>query len=233
MEKAIVVCSGGLDSCVTAYYVKNKLKFKDIFLLFFDYGQRARIEERKCAKSCAIKIGANFLEIRLDIKDLLSGDLINSKAANKIKRKDLKDTKNESDKWYVPHRNLIFLSYALAIAETRKIRNIFVGFKSEGVESYPDTTKGFVKQLNKLESEFGAGIHISAPMIDRDKEDIVSLGEEMGLNFGETISCYAPKRGMHCGTCLSCRLRQESFYWANIRDPTEYLERMKDFASAN
>lgn len=235
MKNAIVLCSGGLDSVVTSYYIKKKLGYDGLIVLFFDYSQKTVEKERECAKSCCDSLGGEFNEIKLDWLEKISNSLINKNGkVKKVTRDDLKDSKEESEKYYVPCRNTIFLSYALALADSLFIKNkeiwdVFVGFKCEGKESYPDTTQKFVEIFNKI-GEVGCSerIKILAPLIEKDKEDIIKLGEESGVDFRKTISCYIGKE-KHCGCCLACRLRQEGFYWAGIKDPTEYKERMKDF----
>lgn len=237
MKKAIVLCSGGLDSVTTAYYVK-KSGYSNIIMLFFDYGQKTFIKERECSKKCAKNIGANFIEVDLKWLGKISYSLINKKGKiNRISIKDLKNSNIESKRYYVPCRNSMFLMYALSIAESEFVNkknkyDIFVGFKCEGKEAYADTTKEFVKEMNELakiscSSEF----KIIAPLIKKDKEDIIILGKSLGVDFKDTFSCYVGKN-KHCGTCLACRLRQEGFYWANLKDPTEYKEKMKDFRRA-
>ena len=238
MKSAIVLCSGGIDSVTTAYYVKKKLYYADILVLFFNYGQKPLPAEKKFSKKCAEKIGANFLEADLKWLGKISGSLINKFGkTEKINRKNLKDTKSESEKFYVPCRNTIFLVHALALAESiyikdGKVSDIFVGFKNEGKESYPDTTKEFVRRINNLsEISCQEKFKIIAPLIKMDKEDIISLGKKIDVDFKETTSCYVGKKE-HCGFCLACRLRQEGFYWANIKDPTKYKNKMNDFRIA-
>ncbi len=235
MKSAVILCSGGLDSVTTAHYVKNKLKYDSIKILFFNYVQRNLEGEEMFAKICADEIGAEFMKISLDWLGRISDSLINSnKEAKKLKRDDLKDTKEESNKYYVPCRNTLFLTYALAYAESLFIKNneksdIFVGFKCEGKESYPDATKTFLKAMNKL-GKIGCStdFKIIAPLIEKDKEDIISLGIKLGIDFTKTLSCYiGPKN--HCGVCLACKLRQEGFYWANVKDPTIYGESSKSY----
>ena len=228
MNSAIVLCSGGLDSITTANYVKKKLCYKKIKILFFNYRQKTIFQERKFSKKCAEKLGAEFMEINLKWLGEISNSLINKTGkVKKMNKNDLKDTKKESEKFYVPCRNTIFLTYALAIAESlffkrKEISDIFVGFKNEGKESYPDTTKRFVKQINRLsEISCQKKFRIMAPLIEKDKEDIILLGGKLGVDFRDTFSCYIGK-SMHCGFCLSCRLRQAGFYWANEEDPTKY-----------
>jgi len=228
-KSAIILCSGGLDSVVTAFYVKKKLKYDNLRILFFDYGQKSLKQERKYSSLCARQIGAEFMEIKLDWLGKISNSLINKPGKiKKLNRKDLKDTSKESQKFYVPCRNTIFLTYALAIAESIFLKDktksdIFVGFKCEGKESYPDTTKGFIREINNLSKLSCAGkFKIYAPLIEKDKEDIVLLAKKLGVEFKNNFSCYSPIKNKHCGYCLACKLRQEGFYWANVDDPTIY-----------
>jgi len=208
--------------------VKKRLDYRKIIVLFFDYGQKNLLKEEEFSRETSKIIGGEFFKIKLPgLKDL-SDSLINSQGdAEKIE--NLKNTKKESDKFYVPCRNTIFLSYALALAESLYIRegkvsDIFVGFKSEGKEPFPDATPDFLKKLNSLsEVSCAMPFKVIAPFIEKDKEDLIRAGEGMGLDFEKTFSCYVGKEN-HCGTCLACRLRQKGFKWAGIKDPTKYLE---------
>ena len=237
MKNAIILCSGGIDSVVTAYCIKKKLKYSNLIILFLDYNQRTLKQERKCAKRTAAELKAKFMEINISELSKISTSLINKKTkAKKVNRKELKNTEKESLKYYVPCRNIIFLVYALALSESLQIKNkekwdIFTGFKCEGKEAYPDTTKEFVKEINKLK-KISTSIKgkIIAPLINLDKDEIISLGKKLKVNFKDTHSCYISNQ--HCGYCLACRLRQEAFYWANEKDPTSYKIKMKDFRLA-
>lgn len=230
-KNAIVVCSGGLDSTVTAYYVRRKLGYDNLIILFFDYEQRTLKQEKKCAQICAQELKAKFKEIKLpELAKISTSMLNNNKKANKISKEQLKNTKEESNNWYVPCRNSVFLIYALAIAEAEYIKNkkifdIFTGFKNEGKEAYPDTTPEFVKAINKFgRISTQRSFKIIAPLIKKDKEDIIKLGEKIGVDFKKTYTCYAGAGRKHCGACLSCKLRQQGFYWAGIEDLTEYKD---------
>tara|TARA_Y100000310_G_scaffold341589_1_gene441228 strand:- start:95 stop:766 length:672 start_codon:yes stop_codon:yes gene_type:complete len=221
MGNAIVLCSGGLDSVVTAYKIRGD--YEKMVILFFNYGQRTLIVEREFSKECAKDLGAEFREIKIEeLKEMSPSFLTRDVEFNKLTKEDLKDTKKESENWYVPFRNGVFLSYAVALAESFKIKegkefDIFIGFKNEGKESYPDTTKEFVSGFNLLQ-----GTKIIAPLIEMDKEDIIKLGFELGVDFTKTHSCYTSNDG-HCGECLSCNLRKEGFRWSGSCDPTAYL----------
>lgn len=230
MSNALIVCSGGLDSVTTAFFVKKKLNYDSIKILFFDYGQRNCAMEKKCARDCCNAVGAEFLEISLDYLDKISTSLLNSSSEHKkLTKEDLRNSKEEGDKWYVPARNLIFLSNALSLAESLQIRgegffDIFVGFKNEGIEPFPDATLEFLEKLNSVSEIATKGkFKIFAPLIEKDKEDVVALAKELGVDFTRTFSCYVGGE-KHCGNCLACKLRQQGFYWAGVDDPTEYLE---------
>ncbi len=226
-KNAIILCSGGLDSVVTAYYVKNKLKYSKLIILFFNYGQRTIKSERKFSRKCAEDLNVEFKEIKLEELNKISTSIINTnRKAKKISREDLKNTRKESNKFYVPLRNTVFLVYAIALAESlfikqKNIYEIFVGFKNEGNESYPDTTNKYVKEINNLiKITTNGNFIVKAPLINKDKEDIINLGTKLGVKFTHTHSCYISN--IPCGTCLSCMLRKEGFYWSGIKDQTKY-----------
>lgn len=228
MRKAIILCSGGLDSTVTAHLIKKRYNYEKIAILFFNYSQKSLQAERKASKACAKEINADFIEISLPELGKLSSSLINKPGKTK-EVKSLKDTREESKKWYVPCRNTIFLSYALAFAESEYIKSktpsdIFVGFKCEGREHYPDTTPEYVNEMNNL-SKISCifPFRIIAPLIKMDKEDIIHLGVKLNLSLDKTFSCYVGT-SMHCGRCLACKLRKAGFHWAGIKDPTRYSQ---------
>ena len=231
MKQAIILCSGGLDSATTAFLVGKNKKYGKIKVLFFNYGQRSLRLERKASKYVASRIKAYFQEIPLSaLKSIAEGPM--TKKEKVVQSKSLKDTSTESDAWYVPCRNLVFLSHALAIAEKdfvdkKMVSDIYVGFKSEGKEPYPDTTEGFVASINSLSKQSCAyPFKVIAPLIKMDKEDIISLAVSLGLETEKTYSCYVGKN-KQCGTCLACKLRRAGFYWANVKDKTDYLEDFK------
>lgn len=229
MKEALILCSGGLDSVVTAHKVATSKKYYKKTILFFDYGQNNLRNELKSSRQCAHHVKANFLIVKLVFPYSNSSSLLGgSKQNRKISRKQLADTRKESKKWYVPARNLIFLSYALSTAERMTLESgrrvdIFVGFKCEGTDPYPDSTQDFVDSLNRVSEK---GIYsrpkIYAPLIKLDKEEIIQLGIRLGVELEHTFSCYSGER-KHCGKCLACMLRKEGFYWAGVSDPTNYL----------
>jgi len=226
IKNAIILCSGGIDSVTTAFYVKEKLKYPKLTLLFFDYNQKSLNSERKFSKLTAKNLKADFIEIKLQELNKLSTSLINIKGKHKrLSMKELKDTKAQTNDFYVPARNHIFISYALALADKLYLKNktksdIFLGFKNEGNNPYPDSTKEFAKNANKIAEATLSKPKILTPLIDLDKEDIINLAFILNVNLKHTHSCYISNK--HCGSCLSCALRKAGFYWANQQDNTEY-----------
>jgi 7-cyano-7-deazaguanine synthase len=221
MKRAIVLCSGGLDSVVCAHYIRKKLSYTSINLLFFNYGQRTVQAERKAAKQCAHDIRATFQEILLPLAHL-NVPLV-SKSTKVKSSHQVRDTTKEHNAWYVPGRNTLFLAHAFSTVEKMAAKDkvdIFVGFKCEGKEPYPDTTPEYVSSINQLLHIAFKNITLLAPFITKDKEDIIALGNKLGVDFTKTISCYTSNN--HCGSCLACRLRKQGFYWANVSDPTSY-----------
>jgi len=230
-KNAIVLCSGGIDSVTTAFYVKNKLNYKSLTIMFFNYNQRNIKPEIFFSKQCAKSLKANFVGINVSNLSKFSLSLLNSKKMHKrLSRSNLSNTKEESKDWYVPARNLVFLSYALAFSDflflNKKIKSdIFVGFKNEGSENFPDTSKTFVKQMNNISKETTESKpKIIAPLIEKDKEDIIELATKLKVDLKNTFSCYTSSDLRHCGTCLACMLRKEGFHWSNIEDPAIYKE---------
>ena len=230
MKIAIILCSGGLDSVVVSYFVKDK--YSKIKFLFFDYGQRALKEEEYCSRKIAEKLKAEFIKVDLKWLGKISVSSINKKGKYKeTTEKDLEDAKKEIINWLVPARNSIFLINALAFAESeflksKEIYEIIIGLKNEGREHMKDTTPEFLKKINELAEE---GTHdgtykILAPLIELDKTEVIKLGNNLKVPFELTYSCYVESKKdlTHCGKCLNCMLRKKSFYWGGVKDPTSY-----------
>ncbi|MFH1307836.1 MAG: 7-cyano-7-deazaguanine synthase [archaeon] len=227
MNSVVLLASGGLDSYVTAHYIKNKAR--KIKILFFNYGQKCLEEELFCVKKLAKEIKAE-LEV-IDIKWLgkISTSLINK---NKVSGKE------EIIKWYVPCRNTIFLSIALAHVESEFLSksdkyDIYLGIKHEGDIQFNDTTNEFLKRMNKLaEKAIQKGDYkIIAPFLNKDKEEIIELGEKLKLHLENTYSCYLGKGfakinnkkiPIHCGKCSACLARKKGFKFSSVRDPSIY-----------
>ena len=229
MKNAIILCSGGLDSVTTAYYIKDK--YKKLKFLFFDYKQRAIKEEEFCCREIAKRLNGEFIKINLNWLGEISTAMLNKEG--EIKETTEKDLENNKEilNWWVPCRNSVFLINALAFAESEFLKNnkkydIIIGLKNEGREHFKDTTPEFLAKMNELAKEAtnDGNYKIIAPLIEMDKTEVTKLGEKLKVPFELTYSCYieSDKKLIHCGKCLNCMLRKKGFYWSNIKDPTSY-----------
>lgn len=240
MKNAIILVSGGLDSVVTAYYVKYKLNYDNIIFLFFDYNQRTLKQEEFCSRYHADKLKASFKKIDLKWLGEISTAMLNKDEVREVKDEDLGNIEKERQdiiNYWVPCRNSLFLLSGLAHAESLFISkneryDVFIGIKCEGKIAMKDTTPSFMEAMNKLGEE---GTHhgdykLLAPLIDKDKDEIVKIGKELGVDFRYTYSCYVGNDyedgiPVHCGKCSNCKQRQKGFYWANVEDVSEYKKK--------
>jgi len=238
-KNAIILCSGGIDSVTTAYYVKNKLKYNNLVLIFIDYNQKSLKNELYCVRQTSKKLKAKLIIIKLPWLGSFSTSLINKSGTKTTSESDLSSPKKlkETDKiWWVPCRNTAFIISALAYAESqylnKKIKyNIFVGFKNEGQANFKDQTPEFLRSINNLQkyATQPGNFKIKAPLIKLDKEDIIKLGNKLRINYKHTFSCYTSKKQksnlpVHCGKCIACQSRKKGFYWSNIKDPSLYKD---------
>jgi 7-cyano-7-deazaguanine synthase len=223
VKKAILLLSGGLDSS-TCGLIARDMGF-EIYALSFSYGQR-----HTCELLAARKV-ASFLGVRehriVDIDlSALGGSALTSSDIDIPK-----DGANTGvPATYVPARNLIFLSYALAWAEVQgDCQDIFIGVNHIDYSGYPDCRPEFIAAFQKtanlatVAGTNGCELTIHAPLMQYSKADIIKIGAKAGLDYGLTLSCYDPApSGVACGCCDSCRIRKKGFEEAQIPDPTEY-----------
>jgi len=230
MKKAIVVLSGGLDSCVVAGYAMSE--GYELHTLFFDYGQKALEQEKIAAKEISEFLDAKFDIITLEwMKNLKSG-LISGNIP-KVKFSDLDDKEKSAQSAslvWVPARNLVFCSIAAGIAESENADAIFTGFDKEEAATFPDNSNDFVKNFNNL-LNFAVlqkkKPYLIAPLIDMNKEEIVKQGEKIKAPMELSWSCYKSSDNhlnIHCGECESCLRRKRAFKLANVKDLTKYLK---------
>lgn len=221
VKKAVVLLSGGLDSatCLAIAHAQGY----ECYALSLDYHQRHRAE-LDAAKNIAQTLGV--LEHKTVLLDLsmfggsaLTDDTIE---VPEVASSGIPVT-------YVPARNTIMLSLALAWAEVLKAQDIFIGVNALDYSGYPDCRGEYVNAFQNManlatkSAVEGQTITIHAPLIDLSKADIVKLGVSLGVNYASTVSCYqADESGHACGVCDSCRLRKEGFKQANLADPTRY-----------
>ncbi len=220
-NNAIVLVSGGLDSTTTLAIAKD-LGF-DCYALSFDYGQR-HISELNAAKRVAESYNVKEHKIvHLDMGQIGGSALTDSSIAVPV-------TESEGiPVTYVPARNTIFLSYALAWAEVLNSNDIFIGVNAVDYSGYPDCRPEYIKayeQLATLATKAGVegeSFKIHTPLIELSKADIIKKGNTLNVDYALTVSCYqADADGNACGVCDSCRFRKEGFARANIVDPTPY-----------
>lgn len=226
-RKAVILLSGGLDSATTLAIASGE-QFH-CFALTFRYGQRHK-REIKAAKKVAQFIGVAEHRI-IDINLAAFGcSALTDLAINVPKdRADLDDSA-EIPITYVPARNTIFLSYALAWAEVLGAFDIFIGVNSTDYSGYPDCRAEFIAAFEKTANlataaavEGKGEFRIHTPIIEMTKAQIIQTGTELGVDYSLTHSCYDPdEKGRSCGQCDSCRLRLKGFAEAGLVDPLEY-----------
>ncbi|PKN69873.1 MAG: 7-cyano-7-deazaguanine synthase QueC [Deltaproteobacteria bacterium HGW-Deltaproteobacteria-12] len=225
-KKAVVLLSGGIDS-TTALYIAGEMGF-DLYALSFYYGQRHKIELQAAGK-IASRYGV-LQHITIDIDLRLFG---NSALTDNIavpKGRNIAEMAGEIPVTYVPARNTIFLSFALAWAEVLESNDIFIGVNALDYSGYPDCRPEYITAYENLANlatkaavEGRQKIKIHTPLIELSKAQIIQRGQELGVDFLLTHSCYDPaENGAACGKCDSCLLRMKGFKEAGIPDPTVY-----------
>ncbi len=221
MKKALVLLSGGIDSSTTLAIAKNE--GYECFALSFDYGQRHKIELLS-AKKVAVALGVKeHLIISFDMKKIGGSALTSEIEVPKGEIQGIPVT-------YVPARNTIFLSFALAWAEVLMCPNIFIGANFVDYSGYPDCRPEYLKAFEsmanlatKVAVEGKIKFKIEAPLLYLTKAEIIKKGIKLGLDYSLTWSCYDPQETMDfpkpCMKCPSCLLRQKGFNEAGLRDP--------------
>ncbi len=222
-KKAVVLSSGGLDS--TTVMAIARAEGFDVFSLSFHYGQRHSIE-LEAAHKVAKALGARkHLTIDIDLTPIGGSALTDNIEVPKGRSED--EMKEEIPITYVPARNTIFLSYALAWAEVMEASDIFIGVNAVDYSGYPDCRPEYIKayeQMANLATKAGVEgntkLKIRTPLIRMTKAEIIKKGIELGVDYGLTHSCYDPTpEGQTCDQCDSCLLRKKGFAEAGIPDP--------------
>ncbi len=223
--RAVVLLSGGLDSATVLAIAKNE--GYQTYALSFAYGQRHEIE-LQAAHRVAISLAAKeHRTIEMNLRVFGGSALTDSLLVPK--NRDEKDIASEIPVTYVPARNTIFLSYALAWAEVLDARDIFIGVNALDYSGYPDCRPEFIDafaRVANLGTKAGTSarpFRLHAPLIALSKSEIIRRGQELGVPFALTHSCYDPlDDGRACGECDSCQLRRMGFEEAGVPDPTAY-----------
>jgi len=226
MSKAVVLLSGGMDS-VTALALAVR-ENEEVYALSFNYGQR-HSKELECARWQAKHFAVeDHVLLELDMRLISSSSLLDKTIALPNEETDyIPNT-------VVPGRNMIFLSFAAAYAETKKAEKIYLGVSQLDYSGYVDCRESFVKAMEKAINEGitwcaeGRGmIKVVTPFMNMSKVDEIKLGHELGVDYSKTWTCY--KEGEHaCGVCPSCRLRLKAFKEVGITDPIIYIKEVPE-----
>jgi 7-cyano-7-deazaguanine synthase len=231
-KKAVVLSSGGLDSTTVMAIAKHE-SF-ELYSLSFDYGQR-HLFELEAARKVAEFFGVNkHMVINIDLKKIGGSALTDNIEVPKDATEE--SMAAEIPVTYVPARNTIFLSYALAWAEALQSSDIFIGVNAIDYSGYPDCRPEYIdafQRMANLATKAGVQgitqIKIQTPLINMTKSQIIQKGIELGIDYALTHSCYDPTpQGLACSRCDSCILRKKGFKEAGVADPTRYIVYMHD-----
>jgi 7-cyano-7-deazaguanine synthase len=223
MKRTVVLVSGGLDS-TTALAIARAEGF-ECYALSVDYGQRHHAELNAAARVAKALGAAEHRVMRVDLGGIGGSALTDANiAVPETPQSGIPVT-------YVPARNTVMLSLALAWAEVLDAEQICIGVNAVDYSGYPDCRPAFVDAYERLANlatrsgvEGTVHFRISAPLIDMTKAQIIRRGLDLGVDYGMTVSCYqADDDGRACGRCDACRLRREGFSAAGAADPTRYV----------
>jgi 7-cyano-7-deazaguanine synthase len=221
MKKAVVLLSGGLDSATTLALAKEQ--GYTCYVLSLDYGQRHAAELAAARRIAAASSVAEHKVISLSLDAIGGSALTDATIAIPEQPTD------GIPVTYVPARNTVFLSLALGWAEVLGASDLFIGVNAVDYSGYPDCRPAYIaafETLARLATKAGVEggeFHVHAPLIELGKADIIREGTRLGVDYAQTVSCYAADaNGRACGVCDACRLRAQGFHEAGISDPTRY-----------
>ena len=226
-KKAVILLSGGLDSA-TILAIAGEMGYK-CYAMTFRYGQRHSIEIESARKIAAAMTVKQHKIIDIDPTAFAHSALTDSTIEVPKNRENISETAHTNDipVTYVPARNTIFLSYALAWAEVLDIFDIFIGVNATDYSGYPDCRPEFIHAFEKMANLATAAAikkkgtyKIQTPIIEMSKAEIIKKGTELGVDYRLTHSCYDPdENGKPCTQCDSCKLREKGFKKAGLKDP--------------
>lgn len=226
-KKAVILVSGGLDSA-TVLAIAKKRGF-ELYALSFDYGQRHRVELEAAQRVCASIGVAQHRTAHIDLR-VFGGSALTSDVDVPKDRDEATMSDGGIPITYVPARNTIFLSFALAWAEVIGAHDIFIGVNAVDYSGYPDCRPEFITSYEAMANLATAAatqdkhrLTIHTPLISLTKAEIINQGTALGVDYSQTISCYDPTpEGLACGHCDSCVLRKRGFEQAHTADVTRY-----------
>ena len=225
-KKAVILLSGGLDSTTCLALAKDQ--GFELFALTVNYGQRHDFELQSAKKTAQVFGVQKHSIIHIDLAQF-GGSALTDQIEVPKDRYEYNMT--EIPITYVPARNTVFLSLALAWAETLEAFNIFIGVNALDYSGYPDCRPEYISSFEKTANlatkagVSGKGFHIHTPLINMTKGEIIRVGTKLGVDYGLTSSCYDPKdSGDPCGHCDACILRIKGFKEVSIPDPLNYSD---------
>lgn len=226
-QRAIVLLSGGLDSATVLALARDA--GYAVYALSFRYGQRHAVELDAARRVAAHFQVAEHVVAEIDLR-VFGGSALTADIAVP-KQRSLDEMNHDIPVTYVPARNTVFLSFALAYAETRGASDIFIGVNALDYSGYPDCRPAYIaafEQLANLATKAGVEgvqrLKIHTPLIELSKAQIIQRGLALGVDYALTHSCYDPTPdGVACGQCDSCLLRLKGFAEAGATDPVRYV----------
>jgi len=227
-KKAVVLLSGGIDS--TTVMAIAKQEGFEIYSLSFFYKQRHSFEIEAAKKAADVMGVKKHLIIDIDLKKI-GGSALTDNNLDVPKYRNIQRMPDEIPVTYVPARNTIFLSYALAWSEVLQSSDIFIGVNAIDYSGYPDCRPEYIEAFERMANlatkagvEGKTKLKIRTPLIHMTKAEIIKKGVDLGVDFSLTHSCYDPSSdGLACGDCDSCIIRKQGFKEAGIIDPTQYI----------
>jgi 7-cyano-7-deazaguanine synthase len=221
-KKAVILFSGGLDS-TTCLAIARSQGF-ECYTLSFDYGQKHAVETSRAEVLSRVYGAVKHQLLTLPL-DCIGG----SSLTDADKPVEDHQDKNEIPSTYVPARNTIFLSFALALSEVIGAQDIFIGANHIDYSGYPDCRPDYLQAFAHMaalatkKGREGVAFNIHAPLLEMNKAEIIRKGISLGIDYSQTISCYrADASGHACGKCDSCEYRKKGFEEAGLLDPTPY-----------
>lgn len=225
-KNAVVLLSGGLDS-VTCLALAQARGYR-CHALSFDYGQRHRSELQAAERIARQHAVAAWQVVQVDMRGI-GGSALTDLSLDVPEE----ESRGGIPVTYVPARNTVFLSYALAWAEVLEAEAIFIGVNALDYSGYPDCRPAFIAAFQEMANLAtragveGSVLKIEAPLIDMNKAAIIRTGNALGVDYAQTVSCYqADADGRACGRCDSCRFRRKGFADAGLIDPTRYQDQL-------
>ncbi len=225
MKKAIILLSGGLDSATCLAIARSQ--GYEAYCLSFDYGQRHNAELVSASRVAQAQGAAQHRIVNIDLASFGGSALTDASIEVPIGGVQ----ENVIPVTYVPARNTILLSYALAWSEVLGANDIFIGVNAVDYSGYPDCRPEYIaafQAMARLATKTGvegAPLTIHTPLISLTKGQIIAQGIALGVDYGLTVTCYqANSEGQACGVCDACRLRRAGFEAAGVADPTRYID---------